>query len=179
MKWSIAGATAVVLGTTAFVLLTRNKDEEEIVEEGQKGERPQDGDMPQDGGKPDGERGDREGGYKNEYDLDLEDIRDTLESDGLRLGIGMGIKLSIEENGSTGAFWSVKPGSCADLVDITEDYVYEEVFDDFGFPLDGAPGTKFFELSGKAEGECTFEAALAQEWLFDWEINPEEYWDKL
>ena len=177
--WTIAGASAVVLGTTAFILISRNKGDEELetAQEGSRGEVPQDFDSSMDGGKPEDDMGKDD---RNAYNLDFKDIRDKLESAGLDLSVDMNVKLSIEENGgSTGALWYVKPDTCAEILKITEEYKYREVFDEEGFPMAGAPGIKEFKFSAIGEGECTFEAVNAQEWNFNWETNPDEYFDKL
>ena len=138
---------------------------------------PMDGDKPEDGDRPEGDVGKDD---RNAYNLDYEEIRDRLESAGLDLSVGMPVKLLIEENGgSTGALWYLKPGTCAEILAIEEDYKFREKFDEEGFPIEATPGIKEFKIDAIAEGKCTFEAVNAQEWMFNWETNPEEYFDKL
>ena len=127
----------------------------------------------------------------DEYDrlVDLEDeiIRELIENEGLEVGLNQNVRLAIETNGSTGAYWQLKPGVCADQLTITEGTVEPDGFefmDENGEMLQipagpGTPWTKQYNLQGIDVGSCKFMAAYGTSWEFDWDTAPEGYWDKL
>ena len=102
--------------------------------------------------------------------MDLNDFSfvERLETDGLKISVDETHHMSVEENLTTGYQWIIKP-TCEFEIQIQESYDPPFFAEDEG--IVGAAGTKYIQLLGANEGECTYQMAYARSWEFDWDSN--------
>ena len=155
MSWvtyALFGLAAVSV-TIAVVVITQNRKEaevktEEIEEQG------------------------RLGGFGTIHDLDDPATLRRLTSEGLQLNLNGATHFSVEENLTTGYGWELEKdgGECGrrGVISISESYDAPHFGDEELAPV-GAPGTKYFSFFGSSKGSCTWRAAYARSWEFDWE----------
>ena len=105
------------------------------------------------------------------HDLDDPATLRRLTNEGLRLNVNGRTHFSIEENLTTGYGWELEKdgGECGrgGVLSISSSYDAPHFGDDDLQPV-GAPGTKYFSFTGASNGRCTWRAAYARSWEFDW-----------
>ena len=106
------------------------------------------------------------------HDLDDDATLRRLTKEGLRLSINDSTHFAVEENLTTGYGWQLEKdgGECGrrGVISISESYDAPHFGDEELAPV-GAPGTKYFSFFGSSKGSCTWRAAYARSWEFDWE----------
>ena len=105
------------------------------------------------------------------HDLDDPATLRKLTNEGLRLSINGSTHFSVEENLTTGYGWELEKdgGECGrnGVIHVSHSYDAPHFGDDELAPV-GAPGTKYFSFFGSSNGSCTWRAAYARSWEFDW-----------
>ena len=102
------------------------------------------------------------------HDLNEKETLNRFQDEGVSLSRSMSVHFSVEENLTTGYAWTLeKAGPCEGFVSVSESYDAPQ-FDD-GLEVAGASGTKYFTFTGQKTGKCTWRAAYARPWEFDWE----------
>ena len=95
-----------------------------------------------------------------------EDTLMGLQSAGVTISSDGGKEyFSVEENLTTGYQWIVHEDACEpDVLKIESDYDPPADIENYV----GAPGTRYFTLTGVGKGECDFKMAYARPWEFSW-----------
>ena len=77
---------------------------------------------------------------------------------------------TVSENLTTGFEWILEKngGECADILSVHESYD-APYFGEDELDLVGVAGSKYFSLHGVRNGQCTWRAAYARSWEFDWQ----------
>ena len=154
MSWvtyALFGLAAVSV-TIAVVVITQNRKEEEMKTE----------EIEEQG---------RLGGYQTIHDLDDPTTLRKLTNEGLRLTLNGATHFAVEENLTTGYGWELEKdgGDCGrrGVISVSLSYDAPHFGEDELEPV-GAPGTKYFSFFGSSNGSCTWRAAYARSWEFDW-----------
>ena len=89
---------------------------------------------------------------------------------GLRLEGNNVQHFSVSENVTTGYEWILEErgGECRNILSVRESYD-APYFGEGELELVGVAGTKYFSLNGLKNGQCTWRAAYARSWEFDWQ----------
>ena len=98
-----------------------------------------------------------------------EATRKKFKDEGVSIKKMDSIHFAFEENLTTGYEWIMEtPSPCKGLVSTASSYDAPQ-FENDDIEYVGAPGTRYYSVTGKSKGECTWKIAYARNWEFDWE----------
>ena len=104
------------------------------------------------------------------HDLDNDVVLKAFTDNGLSLARNEVKHFSVSENLTTGYEWILEKdgGECGDILSVHDSYD-APYFGEDDLELVGVSGTKYFSLHGVRNGQCTWRAAYARSWEFDWQ----------
>ena len=107
------------------------------------------------------------------YDLDNEETREQLQTEGMIIKVGHEAHIQVETNPSTGFEWMIDEKACdGEVLDIS---THEGPPRNSGYSererqhMVGLPMMEYFTLVGQSQGSCKFRILYARSWEFSFE----------